>query len=108
MLSGKRVQFKKKNQHDSFRYPQGFKLDGNKVFLPKIDWMKFRKSQEIIGTPKNVTVSKRAGEWYISVQVEQEVEEPKHPKQYSNDIFMLRVPNPNVPPTTTTWRYKRV
>jgi putative transposase len=71
--------FKKKGLHDSFRYPQGFKFDGNKVFLPKIGWVRFRQSQDIVGTPKNVTVSKRAGEWYIAVQVELEVEDPKHP-----------------------------
>ena len=71
--------FKKKGFHDSFRYPQGFKLNGNKVFLPKIGWVKFRRSQDIQGTPKNVTVSKRVGEWYIAVQVEIEVDDPKHP-----------------------------
>jgi putative transposase len=29
-------QFKKKGQHDSFRYPQGIKVSDNRVFLPKI------------------------------------------------------------------------
>lgn len=32
-------QFKKKGHHDSFRYPQGVKIDGNKVFFPKIGWV---------------------------------------------------------------------
>ncbi len=73
--------FKKKNQHDSFRYPQGFKFNGGKIFLPKIGWVKFIKSQEIDGTPKNVTVSKRAGEWYVSVQVEYEIHDPIHPNE---------------------------
>jgi len=36
--------FKKKNQHDSFRYPQGFKFEGKKIFLPKIGWVRFIKS----------------------------------------------------------------
>ena len=71
--------FKKKNQDDSFRYPQGFKFDGRKVFLPKIGWVKFFKSQEIEGIPKNVTVSKKAGEWYMSVQVEHERPDVIHP-----------------------------
>ncbi len=70
--------FKKKDKHDSFRYPQGFKFEANKVFLPKIGWVTFRRSRKIKGTPKNVTVSKRAGEWYFAVQVEDELEEPKH------------------------------
>jgi transposase len=33
--------FKKKYQDDSFRYPQGFKVDGNRVFLPKVGWIGF-------------------------------------------------------------------
>ena len=70
--------FKKKGQHDSFRYPQGFKLDGPRVFLPKIGWMQFRKSREIEGTPKNVTVSKRGKHWFISIQCEIEIAEPAH------------------------------
>lgn len=33
--------FKKKGQSDSFRYPQGFKLDqpNSRVFLPKLGWV---------------------------------------------------------------------
>src|SRR5215467_10604766 len=37
-------QFKKKGRHDSFRYPQGIKVEDNKVFLPKIGWVRFFKS----------------------------------------------------------------
>jgi putative transposase len=72
--------FKKKGRLDSFRYPQGTKLDDDKIYLPKIGWVKFRKSREIEGTVKNVTVSRNAGKWYISIQVEMEVPEPIHPK----------------------------
>jgi putative transposase len=71
--------FKKKGHHDSFRYPQGFKFDINKVFLPKIGWVPFFKSREIKGTPKNVTVSRRGKHWYFSVQVEMEIPDPIHP-----------------------------
>lgn len=70
--------FKKKGYYDSFRYPQGFKVDGNKVYLPKIGWIRFRKSREIEGTIKNVTVSRSAGKWYMSMQVEMEVPNPVH------------------------------
>jgi len=70
--------FKKKFRHDSFRYPQGIKLDGDKIYLPKIGWFEFRKSREIEGTIKNVTVSKTINKWYVSIQVELEVPEPVH------------------------------
>lgn len=55
--------FKKKGVHDAFRYPQGFRLDeGNsRIFLPKIGWMRYRKSRATEGVPKQVTVSLSAG-----------------------------------------------
>jgi putative transposase len=71
--------FKKKGRHDSFRFPQGVKVEEQKIYLPKIGWVKFRKSREIVGTIKNVTVSKTAGKWYVSIQVERAEVEPKHP-----------------------------
>lgn len=70
--------FKKKYRHDSFRFPQGFKIEDKKIYLPKIGWVSFRKSREIEGTPKNVTVSRKGKHWYISIQVELEIGKPKH------------------------------
>jgi len=70
--------FKKKGKSpDSFRYPQGFKIKDNKVFLPKIGWVKFYKSREITGKPKNITVKRYADGWYISIITEQKAEKPK-------------------------------
>ena len=45
--------FKKKGQRDSFRYPdpKQIKLDqGNRrLYLPKLGWLRFRKSREVLG-----------------------------------------------------------
>lgn len=71
--------FKKKGRDNSFRYPQGFALDESRVFLPKVGWLSFRKSREISGTPKNVTVSEKCGKWFVSIQVEEEIGTPIHP-----------------------------
>ena len=73
--------FKKRGKHDSFRFPQGFKLDqGNsRIYLPKIGWLQYRNSRIIEGTPRNVTVSQSGGHWYISIQTEREVVQPVHP-----------------------------
>ena len=71
--------FKKKGQRESFRFPQGFKVDGKRIFLPKTGWLRFYKSREIEGTPKNVTVSQSCGHWYISIQTAMNVPEPVHP-----------------------------
>ena len=70
--------FKKKGMGDSYRYPQGFKLDqpNSRVFLPKLGWMRYRNSRDVLGVVKNVTVSQSAGKWFVSVQTEREVEQP--------------------------------
>ncbi len=75
--------FKKKGKHDSFRYPQGFKIDekNNRVFFPKIGWIKYRNSRAILGIPKQVTVSLSAGKWYVSIQTERDIADPgTHPQ----------------------------
>ena len=71
--------FKRRGQRDSFRYPdsQQFKLDqGNsRIFLPKLGWVRYRNSREVLGTPKNVTVSHSADRWFMSIQTEREFEQ---------------------------------
>lgn len=73
--------FKKKGTRDSFSLPQGFKIDNNgkRIFLPKIGWVNFRKSQTVLGKAKNVTVSRNGDHWFVSIQVEQEIAPPTHP-----------------------------
>lgn len=70
--------FKKKGVEDGFRYPQGFKVDAvnARLFLPKLGWMRFRQSREILGLAKNITVSQCGGKWFASIQTEREVETP--------------------------------
>lgn len=72
--------FKKKGLSDSFRYPQGFKLEQqtNRVFLPKIGWVKYRNSRNVIGEVKNMTVSRRGAHWYVSIQTEYEADIKRH------------------------------
>ena len=86
---GKKLpRFKKRGCGDSFRYPQGFKIEGNRIFLPKIGWARFHKSCKVIGTPKNVTISRKYESWYVSIQVEQTVEKPIHPSKTMVGIDM--------------------
>ena len=64
--------FKKRGQNDAFRYPQGVKLDqtNNRISLPKLGWVRYRNSREVIGEVKNVTVSQSCSKWYVSIQTE--------------------------------------
>ena len=73
--------FKKKGQRESFRVPQGFEVDnGNgRVKVPKMGWMRYRKSREVLGETKNITLSESGGKWFVSIQTEREVTTPQHP-----------------------------
>ncbi|MGP9492257.1 RNA-guided endonuclease InsQ/TnpB family protein [Psychrobacter sp. AOP7-B1-24] len=76
--------FKRKSDgRDSIRLVQFDKycrVEGNRVKLPNgIGLVKFRKSQDIIGTIKNVTIGKKSGHWYVSFGTERELaENPRH------------------------------
>ncbi len=82
--------FKKKGGHNAFRFPQGFKLDqtNSRIYLPKLGWLRYRNSREVLGVVKNVTVSQRAGKWFVSIQSEQDVETPIHPSSSEVGIDM--------------------
>ncbi|WP_140419002.1 RNA-guided endonuclease InsQ/TnpB family protein, partial [Ectopseudomonas oleovorans] len=88
--------FKKRGLHDSFRFPDSkqFKLDqGNsRIFLPKLGWLRYRNSRQVLGTLKNVTVSLSAGHWYVSIQTEREVAVPLHaaPLAVGIDLGVVR------------------
>jgi len=71
--------FRCKGEHDSFRYPQGVKVQGNRVWLPKIGWVRFRKSREIEGKIKQTTVIKEGDRWYVcfACEIEKDVFEAK-------------------------------
>ena len=84
--------FKKKAARDSFRFPQpkSIKLDqrGEKILLPKLGWLKYRSSRKVPGLVRNVTVSLKAGHWYVSIQTERKVAEPSHPATSAVGIDM--------------------
>lgn len=72
--------FKRKGSGESFRYPdpKQIKLDqaNARIFLPKLGWMRLRLSRPVLGEVRNVTVSQRAGKWFVSIQTQREVDVP--------------------------------
>ena len=72
--------FKKKGMGDSFRYPDArqFKIDeaNSRIYLPKLGWVRYRNSRNMLGTAKNITVSSTGGKWLVSIQTEREIEQP--------------------------------
>jgi putative transposase len=72
--------FKRKGSGESFRYsdPKQIKLDqaNSRIFLPKLGWLRYRNSRDVLGEVRNVTVSQSGGKWFASIQTRREVEQP--------------------------------
>lgn len=72
--------FKRKGSGDAFRYPdpKQIKLDqGNgRILLPKLGWLRYRNSRDVLGEVRNATVSQSGGKWFVSIQTQREVEQP--------------------------------
>ncbi len=58
---------KKGKSSDSFRFPQGFHIDNRRIFLPKVGWVGFFKSQSIEGTIRHITISRNGKHWFASI-----------------------------------------
>jgi putative transposase len=80
--------FKRRGVQDAFRFPQGYQLDqaNNRIYLPKLGWLRYRNSREVVGEICNVTVSRSCHKWYVSIQTERDVVTPIHPSSSSVGI----------------------
>lgn len=60
----------KKKDINSFSFNQNIKIDyiNSRIFIPKIGFIRFKKSREILGTPFNVTITKHCNKWLVSIQ----------------------------------------
>jgi len=64
------------HSRQSYQYPQRVKIDGNKVFLPKVGWIKCKGlRKEFVGKIKTVTVSYEAYQYHASILVDMDEQE---------------------------------
>ena len=72
--------FKRKGNGDSFRYPDPKQIrldqDNSRIFLPKLGWLRYRNSRDVLGELRNVTVSQFGDKWFVSIQTRREVAQP--------------------------------
>ncbi len=65
---------KKKFGFGTFRINQKIKIDSNRVYVPKIGWIKIKESDYI---PQKkccyITISEKLGRWYVSVTFEENI-----------------------------------
>jgi putative transposase len=80
--------FKNRSNFRSFEYkPKRVKIDGFKVYLPSIGWMRFYNSRPIPEgfVIKTVTIRRKADGWYMSVRIEDK-SIPEVPTRNISDI----------------------
>ena len=59
-------EIQEKSLKENFRFPQGCKLEqqNNRLYFPKIGWIRYRNSRDVVGEIKNVTVSQKCGRFF--------------------------------------------
>jgi transposase len=73
---GRDIRSSARNSRTNPSDPKQIKVEDCRIFLPKAGWVRMVKHREIIGDVKNVTVSRHGTYWFVSVQVQREVDEP--------------------------------
>ncbi len=69
--------FKSKRNKQSIRYPQGFKLEGQSIYLSKVGWVKLILHRRLEGEMKSATVTKtKSGRYFVSIQCGTEIDDP--------------------------------
>lgn len=77
--------FKKKGAHDSFTFPDKAQITfepatkgrRGRLKLPKAGWVTLVQHRAVEGELRNVTVTREADGWYVSILTAREVEDPK-------------------------------
>lgn len=73
--------FQRRGEHAAFRETDRacFDIDeaNARIRLPKIGWVRYRKSRDIEGQPRNISLSKDARGWHVAIQTE--VDAPAFP-----------------------------
>ena len=65
--------FKQKFRHDSFKLDVGhFAVDGSRIRIPKLGWVRMREALRFSGKLISCTISRRADKWFASIVVDTE------------------------------------
>jgi putative transposase len=86
----------KKNPLQSFQIPQHYKIEGKKIWIPKVGWMKIKLHRDMMqGHMKTATISRTpTGKYYISIIVENDLEYPE--KQDYSHATMIGIDVGNI------------
>jgi putative transposase len=63
--------FKKKGIHDSFYISNDkLKVDGTRIYIPRLGWIRMREALRFDGKILSATVSREAQRWFVSIQID--------------------------------------
>lgn len=72
--------FKRKGERVSFQFPDKNQIvvdNGNgRIKVPKLGYLRYRKSRDVVGEVRSVTVSLCAGKWFVSILTKREIDQP--------------------------------
>jgi putative transposase len=78
--------FKKKGIHDSFTLSNDqFRIEGLRIRIPNLGWVRMRESLRFTGKILSATVSRRADKWFVSITVDTE-DKPKRAAENQGSI----------------------
>lgn len=80
--------FHRKHAKQAIRYPQRFKLNNKRIYLPKVGWVKGVFHRELEGQMKNCTVTKtKSGRYFVAIHCELAADDPTpKPAQIGIDL----------------------
>ena len=89
--SKKPPRFKKKGKSDSFTLDGSITVEQKRIKVPRIGWLKTYEELPDNVVPKSVTISHRAGRWFISFKIKTDVTHAAQgDKPISCDLGLLR------------------
>jgi putative transposase len=72
-------QFRKKDVNDRFMLTNDqFKIDGSRIHIPNLGWVRMRETLRFAGKVLSAVISRVADHWFVSITIETP-DYPKHP-----------------------------
>lgn len=69
--TAKYPQFRKKGSHDRFTLSNDqFQIDGSRIRIPKLGWVRMRETLRFAGKIISATISRVADHWFVSIAVD--------------------------------------
>ena len=88
-----RPKFKKKNKSPDSFYIGGdqIKVENKKIWVPILGWMRLKESLRFDGKIRSATFSRKAGRWFVSIQVDTDVLSINRRKKAQKDAVGIDV-----------------